>query len=129
MTGDVVKRSGAGFWRVGAVVVSLLVSTGAFAANAIDPTTAGPYVAKFNDYKFAAKIDNLVTQFAKTEIWARIWYPSNKSSKSPLVVILHGNHGTCGRSIGGGLRWDDRTDYSTTGLCPSGYVVTPNHAG
>jgi hypothetical protein len=99
------------------------------ASTAHDPTTAGPFKAKSGDYKFPAKIDSLVTTFLETELWARVWYPTGKAfSTAPLVILVHGNHGTCGHKSGQ-FRIDDRTDYSTTGKCPSGYVVTPNHTG
>ena len=69
----------------------------------------------------------------------------------PLVVFLHGNHGTCGTfncsvsncgrfiPLPNGPRIDDRIDYTTTGTCPRmgegnppaefDYVVSPSHEG
>jgi hypothetical protein len=69
----------------------------------------------------------------------------------PLVVFLHGNHGTCGTffcaaaicgrpiPLPDGPRIDDRIDYTTTGTCPragegtppaeTDYVVSPSHEG
>src|SRR4029079_15704061 len=48
----------------------------------------------------------------------------------PLLVFLHGNHGTCGRDAGiGPGRYDFRIDYTFNGTCPPGYGVTPNHEG
>lgn len=120
---------------IGSGAAMLAVSGGlALAATAADPTKSGPFKAKSGTYKFAATVDNLVTQFAKTEIWAKVWYPTGKSfNKAPIAVLLHGNHGTCGQKVkasdGKTYRIDDNTDYSTTGTCPSGYVVTPNHLG
>lgn len=122
------KKTGKAFLCGGVLALSLALTTQGFAAAAPDPTTAGSYTAKFIDYKGAASIDPLVTSFNKTEIWARVWYPANKSSKSPLVILLHGNHFTCGHQVGQ-FRIDDRNDYATTGTCPAGYVVTPNHTG
>lgn len=81
------------------------------------------------EYKLPASIDPSVTTEAKTELWAHVWRPQT-GGPYPLVVFLHGNHGTCGRFISElGVRTDDRVDYTTTGKCPSGYVVTPNHLG
>jgi hypothetical protein len=100
----------------------------AFSVEAPDPTKAGPYTAKSGEYRFAPQVDNSVTPFATTEVWARVWYPTNKSGLLPLAVFLHGNHSTCGHMVGS-VRVDDKADYSTTGKCPTGYVVTPNHAG
>jgi hypothetical protein len=35
------------------------------------------------------------------EIWAKVWYPTDLTKGPyPLVVFLHGNHGTCGRYTG-----------------------------
>jgi hypothetical protein len=87
-----------------------------------------------------------------TEIWARVWRPQTyQSQRLPLVVFLHGNHGTCGTffcseancgrliPLPNGPRIDDRIDYTTTGTCPLkgqgnppaefDYVVAPSHEG
>jgi hypothetical protein len=45
-----------------------------------------------------------------------------------VIVLLHGNHGTCGRS-GTVPRQDFGDDYTRTGFCPSGSFVVSNHAG
>ncbi len=104
-----------------------------FATTARDPTTTGPWVAKSGEYKFPATTDALVTTFLKTELWAKVWYPTGKAfTRAPIAILVHGNHGTCGRMVtfqGKQYRVDDRTDYSTSGTCPAGYQVTPNHTG
>jgi hypothetical protein len=87
-----------------------------------------------------------------TEIWARVWRPETEDlERLPLVVFLHGNHGTCGTffcsaaicgrpiPLPDGPRIDDRLDYTTTGTCPragegtppaeTDYVVAPSHEG
>jgi hypothetical protein len=87
-----------------------------------------------------------------TEIWARVWRPQTEElERLPLVVFLHGNHGTCGTffcsvancgrliPLPNGPRIDDRRDYTFSGTCPLegqgtppaefDYVVTPNHEG
>jgi hypothetical protein len=47
-----------------------------------------------------------------------------------VVVLLHGNHATCGTNDGlGPARRDDNIQYTLTGTCPDRYVVIPNHAG
>jgi hypothetical protein len=64
-----------------------------------------------------------------TELWAHVWRPT-PSGPYPLLVFLHGNHGTCGRRDSAlGIRIDDRVDYTFSGSCPGRYVVTPNHRG
>ena len=81
------------------------------------------------EYKLPAKIDSSVATEEKTELWAHVWRPKT-GGPYPLVVFLHGNHGTCGRYNSElGVRVDDRVDYTTSGKCPSGYVVTPSHTG
>ncbi len=81
------------------------------------------------EYKLPASIDPSVTTSMKTELWAHVWRPGT-GGPYPIVVFLHGNHGTCGRfDTALGVRIDDRVDYTKTGKCPSGYVVTPNHLG
>lgn len=80
-------------------------------------------------YKLPASLDSTVTTRLKTELWAHVWRPST-GGPHPLVVFLHGNHGTCGRfDAARGIRVDDLLDYTITGTCPPGYVVTPNHRG
>ena len=47
------------------------------------------------EYKLPASYDALVTTDLETEEWARVWRPK-QDGKYPLVIFLHGNHGTCG---------------------------------
>lgn len=54
---------------------------------------------------------------------------SPPANASPLIVFLHGNHGTCGRANPGGPRIDDSVDYTLNGTCPTGYEVVLNHMG
>ena len=91
--------------------------------------TAGTAISA--DYKLPASVDPEITSDVETEVWGTLWRPKvlNKSPY-PLVLLLHGNHATCGHfdpSLG--VRIDDRIDYTFTGTCPAGYVVTPNHRG
>lgn len=80
-------------------------------------------------YKLPAQFDPEVTTSLRTELWAQVWRPST-GGPYPLLVFLHGNHATCGRFDAGlGIRIDDNSSYTTTGTCPSGYVVAPSHAG
>ncbi len=79
------------------------------------------------EYKLEAQVFPDILADRKTEIWAQVYYPSFIKKPLPLVVMLHGNHGTCGR--GSNPRIDDSCAYTHTGLCPAGYTVTPNHLG
>ena len=84
-----------------------------------------------SDYRLPAKLDPDIATDVETEIWATLWRPASLTAAPyPLVVFLHGNHGTCGifdDSLG--IRVDDRVDYTFFGKCPKGYSVTPNHLG
>lgn len=90
------------------------------------------------EYKLAASFDREVTpelidspseQRLETEEWARVWRPQ-ADGVYPLVIFLHGNHGTCGRyDKTHHVRIDDDNTYTYDGTCPDGYVVTPNHLG
>ena len=81
------------------------------------------------EYKLPASFDPEVTTELETEEWARVWRPQ-QDGVYPLVIFLHGNHGTCGRfDPVHNVRIDDDSTYTFTGTCPSGYVVTPNHRG
>lgn len=81
------------------------------------------------EYKLPASFDPEVTTDLETEEWARVWRPDT-DGVYPLVIFLHGNHGTCGHFVANlGVRIDDSVDYTYDGTCPDGYVVTPNHRG
>jgi hypothetical protein len=100
----------------------------------LTPTLLGvtsdlPSTAVTREYKFAAAIDPLVNPDVATELWASFYRPATLAAgkKYPLVVLLHGNHPTCG--TGSNPRRDDDSQYSTTGTCKTNYVVVPNHRG
>src|SRR5262249_37931175 len=103
-------------------------------------------------YRLPALTDPTILNDRATEIWARVWRPSTDELEGlPLVVFLHGNHGTCGAffcraaicgvplQLPDGPRIDDRIDYTFTGTCPragegnppaeADYVVAPSHEG
>lgn len=81
------------------------------------------------EYKLPASFDAEVTTELETEEWARVWRPQ-ADGVYPLVIFLHGNHGTCGHfDPVHHVRIDDDITYTFDGTCPSGYVVTPNHLG
>lgn len=88
-----------------------------------------PLAVVEGEYKLPASIDPSVTDVMETELWAHVWRPA-AGGPYPLIVFLHGNHGTCGRFDAGlGIRIDDRIDYTLHGTCPDRYEVTPNHRG
>ncbi len=98
------------------------------AAAAPDASDFGPYATTLAEYQFPAAIDPEVLADRATEVWGVVHRPTDMSGGPlPVLVFLHGNHGTCG--TGSNPRIDDRSDYTTTGVCPTGYVVVPNHRG
>lgn len=96
---------------------------------AAQPSRAAAVVSA--DYRLPPRADPDIAGDVTTEIWATLWRPKSLNrTRHPLVVFLHGNHATCGRFDGElGVRVDDRIDYTGSGTCPRGYVVTPNHKG
>jgi hypothetical protein len=95
-----------------------------------DSSLPGPHPVASSEYRLPAEIDSDVLPDRMTEIWAKVFYPkdiANTQSKAPLVVMLHGNHATCG--FGSNPRSDTSCTYTSKGICPDGYVVVPNHEG
>ncbi len=89
---------------------------------------SGPLETTSAEYRLPAAVDPTVLEGRATEIWARVYRPSDLSGGPyPVVMMLHGNHATCGR--GANPRIDDNTKYTNTGTCPAGYEVVPNHEG
>lgn len=114
-----------------AVALALAAPCAARAAVATDPTAMGPLAVAHSEYRLKARIDPQVTSDVVTELWARIYRPKPLGgAPHPLIVMLHGNHGTCGHHVAGIKgRVDDDITYTFTGKCPDGYIVTPNHTG
>ena len=105
------------------------------AANAAEIATStetpGSFGVESAVYKFKPSVDPDILPHTTTEIWARVYWPANlkdpQGKKRPLILFLHGNHGTCG--AGTAPRNDSSCQYTNEGACPSGFVVTPNHEG
>src|SRR6185295_17945941 len=95
--------------------------------TAADATGTGGTVSS-EEYHLPAIIYNDVLTTENTELWAKVYRPTDISGGPyPLVMFLHGNHGTCGHLSN--PRVDDNSDYTSTGTCPAGYSVVPNHLG
>ena len=100
----------------------------ALADIAADPTDMGPYSTTSAEYRLPASVDPDVLPDRATEIWAQMYRPTDLTNGPyPLLVFLHGNHGTCGS--GSNPRVDSSCSYTGSGTCPLGFVVTPNHLG
>jgi len=108
----------------------LLLSAPLAAQVAPDATLLSGGPITVSEYKLPAAIDPVVSTALATELWARVYRPSNLgSSTHPLLVLLHGNHATCGRLSGPAEHFDINVQYTFTGTCPAGYIPVPSHAG
>ncbi|MEM9387873.1 MAG: hypothetical protein AAGA68_22660 [Pseudomonadota bacterium] len=96
-------------------------------AQAPDPSTPGPYATARGEYRLDAEIDPLVLEGQFTEVWAETYYPLGSTGPIPVVAFMPGNRPTCGS--GSEPRFDTNCDYTETGICPDGFVVTPSHQG
>jgi hypothetical protein len=112
-------------------IVAWAMLASALPASALvapDATPFGPLPYTNSEYHLPSALDPEVVTDLEVELWAQVYRPSDLVAPPyPVVVFLHGNHGTCG--TGADPRRDDRVDYTYSGTCPPGYVVTPNHLG
>lgn len=90
---------------------------------------AAPVATVISEYKLPPQLDTDITGAAVTELWAAVARPATlvEGRRYPLLVFLHGNHGTCG--TGENPRSDFDCTYTTQGFCPEGFVVAPSHRG
>ena len=108
----------------------LLLATPLAAQVAPDATQLSGGPITVSEYKLPAAIDTVVSSALATELWARVYRPSSLgSSRHALLVLLHGNHATCGRLAGPGEHFDINVQYTFTGTCPAGYIPVASHAG
>lgn len=127
--------------------VDSITAVGQIIQGTYSPSQSGWIQGHFDfeeaSYKLPAKTDPLILGDRKTELWAHVWLPTeektspntatnssteeNINSAHPLILMLHGNHPTCGR--GQNPRIDDNCSYTNFGTCPSGYQVVNNHMG
>jgi len=107
-----------------------LLTTVASAQTAPDATGSTPGVAVVSFEYFIPGITDTDVAPIPIDLWARVYLPSGYAGPLPVIVILHGNHATCGTDEGyGPARRDDNIQYTLTGTCPERYMVIPNHAG
>jgi hypothetical protein len=105
--------------------------SGNFTADfmAPDSLSQGPDAVETAEYKLPAKIDPDVLPDVKTELWARVYWPKTLTTnpeRRPLILLLHGNHPTCGFGI---PRKDSNCSYTLEGTCGREEVIVPNHEG
>ena len=97
---------------------------------ATDLSSKGSYSVNFSDYNYGeAAIDQKVYSVLKTDVRGRLYLPEG-DSPAPLLVFLHGNHGTCGKvDATTGIRTNSSSHYTRYGTCPEGWVEAPSYAG
>ena len=136
-------------FRASFTLAALMLLTGICSTAqqiAPDATAPGPLPVATGSYDMGAQVDNLVLPNCqprsgydcKVDIKAEVYRPQTLSGTYPLVIFLHGNHGTCGRpyqsppdppGMLGNPRIDDNVSYTGTGRCPNGYVESPSYLG
>jgi len=105
-----------------------------------DATPPGPLATASGEYDLGAMIDTLVLPGCtpssgydcKVDVRAHVYYPTPLTGTYPVILFLHGNHGTCGisdPSLPGDPRDDSRSDYTGTGMCPTGWIESPSYLG
>ena len=74
---------------------------------------------------------NYISQTVFTELYAQAWYPQEIQEKAPLIMLVHGNHASCGIYKGAGQYRKDNgiLDYITNDCTSDGYVEVPQHLG
>jgi len=108
----------------------LLLSSPLAAQVAPDATLLSGGPITVSEYKLPAAVDPVLSTTLATELWARVYRPTNLGSSShALLVLLHGNHATCGRLSGPAEHFDINVQYTFTGTCPAGFIPVPSHAG
>src|SRR5215467_5741520 len=108
----------------------LLLSAPVVAQVAPDATllSGGPITT--SEYKLPASLDPVVSSALPTELWARVYRPASLgSSTHALLVLLHGNHATCGRIAGPAEHFDINVQYTFDGMCPAGFIVVRSDEG
>jgi hypothetical protein len=85
----------------------------------VDPGVAGPFSTFSGDYSLPdVKLPGFATP---VEMQGLVVAPRGTTGARPLVLLLHGRHGTCYQ---GQAAWP-----SAAWPCPAGWTVLPNHRG
>jgi hypothetical protein len=95
----------------------------------VDSPPQASVVIETHDYKLPPRIDSEVLPKWPVELWARTYHPklTPDSGLLPVILILHGNHSTCGKGVA--PRVDNSALYTYEGRCPPGFDVVLNHLG
>ncbi len=111
-----------------------------------DATPVGPLAVATGYYDLGAHVDPLVLPGCqpfqgydcKIDVRAKVYRPQTLSGTYPVIIVVHGNHSTCGRpyqsppdppGMLGNPRMDDDLTYTGTGTCPPGYIEAPSYTG
>ena len=107
-----------------------LYNAGGTSSKPVAPDATGTVAApNSQEYHLPTVVDPDILLTRPTELWAKLYWPSDfTGGPYPLVVFLHGNHGTCGRT-GTSPRVDDNASYTVNGTCPTGFEIVQNHLG
>eukprot|EP00211_Chloroparvula_japonica_P001237 CAMPEP_0119121448 /NCGR_PEP_ID=MMETSP1310-20130426/2074_1 /TAXON_ID=464262 /ORGANISM="Genus nov. species nov., Strain RCC2339" /LENGTH=598 /DNA_ID=CAMNT_0007111015 /DNA_START=170 /DNA_END=1966 /DNA_ORIENTATION=- len=122
--------------KAASFLLVLLVGVGVVVGGeAPDATVLGPYEGHVRTliYKYPTEIREEVRDDIPTDLWGKLYLPVlHNVSSLPIVVVLHGNHVTCGRYIlsdENTTSFDVNNEYALTGTCPEGLHVIQSYLG
>lgn len=126
--------------RVVAGVLAVACAASGALPPAPDGSTPGPLATAQGFYEMPAAINSNVLVGRPTQIRARVYRPAVLNGELPLLLFLHGNHGTCGRDFDpavddpamfpGNPRFDDDCAFTDTGACAAPFpIVAPSYLG
>ncbi len=126
-------------WGLALIAVVLACGSALYALDqAPDGSGLGTNKTSAGDYAFPPAVNKNVLAGEATEIKGRVFYPMTIADKAPIIIILHGNHSTCGRpfnprtdpaNLPGNPHIDDRWDYTRLGACPNPYTEVLSYRG
>ncbi|WP_324952739.1 hypothetical protein [Oligoflexus sp.] len=101
-----------------------------------DLLAVGPFQFDESLYSVAPGVDRDVLPAppvgkpeVKTDIRGKLYLPRGEGP-FPLLLFLHGNHGTCGKVVGpSDPRLDVSSEFTLTGTCPEGMIESPSFLG
>jgi len=94
----------------------------------------GAFTHTEHEYSTGAYFDPDIVTFSspdiyKSDIRGRLFLPDGQGP-FPLVMLLHGNHATCGVLTGqGNPRIDNSVAFTNAGSCPAGSIEAPSYRG
>ncbi len=97
----------------------------------LDIKSKGSYEYEMGEYRLPVQTapDPRVLARVVTDVRAVTFLPKG-DGPFPILVLLHGNHSTCGRISSPGQPREDRSnEYTRTGTCPDGWVEAPSYLG